>query len=100
MRGHEVASGGTGEMNHLGTPETLRYNRVLRSYRFAELDPKEVTQRPPLVWVWPAYPAGGGVPVEVRSRRSSINSRPRQTMSRSAPLACFQSHSSHSFRDK
>ena len=31
--------------------------------------------------------------------RSSINSRPRQTISRSAPLACFQSHSSHSFRD-
>src|ERR1039457_4046704 len=44
MRGPEIASGGTGEVNHLGTPETLRYNRVLRSYRFAELDPKEVTQ--------------------------------------------------------
>src|ERR1019366_4285137 len=32
--------------------------------------------------------------------RSSINSRPRQTISRSAPLACFQFQASHSFRDK
>jgi hypothetical protein len=31
--------------------------------------------------------------------RSSISSRPRQTTSRNAPLACFQSRASHNCRD-
>ena len=31
--------------------------------------------------------------------RCSISRRPRQTMSRNAPLACFQSHASQSFAD-
>jgi hypothetical protein len=31
--------------------------------------------------------------------RSSVNSRPRQTTSRNAPLACFQPRASHNCRD-
>jgi hypothetical protein len=31
--------------------------------------------------------------------RCSISSRPRQTMSHNAPLACFHSHASHTFAD-
>ena len=44
MRGHEVASAGTSEVNHLGTPETLRYNRSSAKVATSQTDPKEVTQ--------------------------------------------------------